>query len=1701
MRGLIDRVIAVFLALALWLLSPGIASYEALAQSGRSSKPGVSFPIDPQSPSAQFSPNSRPPANLGSLGPRDASNLPAADLRLNPRAELKTARGNFESRRPFDLPGTSLGPAAETSALATNPLPRPMRSTADAPIGPADSMPAPDAGIPIRRFDLAHSVLGFFSRRDSQDPSRLRMFFDRGHMRGSEPVPAAPADGETNFRESVQELGRPAFSKTPAPGTKIGEWSGRIARHTGWNEFNASEKWYLASQALYLLSLSLYIISLPVLVIAVTGQPDMVGTARMVHYWVIAFFSLFSGSLIRQRPMKGVLLWAFRTRAFLLGTIGLLALGHGLPAPILLGLIAINAAVVSVGHLVDPDAKGLNEAISTPEKRERALYLYKFLKYSIFIPVMLLAGIPMDWADQRYGIGVGAMAGFGLFSAIMLGASFLIKRYVVITTGDADPKQPAPRPLLQSLREAPRLVAQTLAAMWHNKIILSRSIITVCSELLGDALQMVVLPIFAIDVLRGGNNANARLQAAGFIGGWLASFFLIGRAKKTQDRIGTYPFVKRLTFFAFLGWIPSLLFWINILPASPFWQYVAPWLPFLAVVLIRFLYDPIESRHLALLQHEVRQDPRARPVQDTIFSLITTIETIAAGAGGYFLSRLFDPGSTLSRTVSDAFSDSVLPSLLGAYAPMKVITLILLGISLAYALILPLLKKQLLRSYRSASTADEGLKKIRRAVAWGFRGGWKGRAALVSSGGSDLLKGTWDQLRGAPTGQELRSLRRLKENLARMGLPPPFTMRIKEAASSDRPTVAIMAPPSVHKLSVLQEGGRQAPADVHLVLDPSWIIQEVGLDGRNRLLLKKGLYFNASGEPVLAEYEAPRRIRYFGNFYTPGANGRGDGIPMEENLDTPMSSSHALEHITNEKLTTRLLAAARGVAVPATLAFLMAGHPLFAKAERLTALPSSSSSITIVPMPEASEPSREEARKLIEEYLHRFPGEEVVVKPSGPYFHSARGVRFFRKTDLDEIVDHVLALAHKPWHTKDGEAYQMTPDGAVLIDERLASSPLYLRFDPNRNTSGNRWVYWRGEKASPDILSSRDIAAEPADKKDWNLRVLVSATPWGAAKVDGIFGRAGTWGLPTNAEPDDPKNAAAFIRFEHIVEALQTQHGLLKTRHEILEFRSAIERAAEQTLLAIREHESKRTREEGEPYQARTDFIGLDFMFTVARENGKLVPSLIEVNDHDAGGQRQLDLFYPDQAGRHSRHWIADMLARARRDALRGKRILLVGAGDNAHSSAKQGFFERARRLGMHVVLMDQPGTWARDYVDDLIPVDTSEAMRLLRHDPQELLRRVGKAGRFDGITTFWEDDVVFTSELAEKLGLQFHAPGAARLARNKLEMRRALQKAGRPSPMFFPASSPEELTRAIQELKKAAESLGKWPPMVLKPWRGAEAEFVLKTGSPNRIWAAHDEISRRISASENPIFREGRELMLEEYLDGQELDVDVVLQNDQVVYGSVTENHPTREPHFLATGSSSPPRRLTEDQQKEAADAALADLRALGFRNGPFHVEMKYTSRGPMLLEVNARPGGSYVTKWNLEVWGVDLIEMLYLTAAGIPATAFKSPAPLKHLEGVFLIPARSGTLEGFDGLDGVRSLRGFHDFVQFKKAGERIRIPGDALDPGYERAAMLVAEGGSSEEAGANLDRLTAALRMNVGAGNPGSEPFSARQKHPGP
>lgn len=898
--------------------------------------------------------------------------------------------------------------------------------------------------------------------------------------------------------------------------------------------------------------------------------------------------------------------------------------------------------------------------------------------------------------------------------------------------------------------------------------------------------------------------------------------------------------------------------------------------------------------------------------------------------------------------------------------------------------------------------------------------------ALAPIGGLEAMARVFDRSKLSPT--EVEAWKKYHLNAKALGLPKLRAEIHRQPADPGRPTAVVLAPASKYKLSIVAEGGRQAPGDVFLVTDPSWL-ERYEVEGKGRLKVKRGITFDAKGSPVVVDYETPREVDYFANFYTYGANGRADGVPFEKNLDIPQSNSLQLESIVNEKLLTRLWMAEQGVGVPETTALLMPDHPMLQQ-DGLKGR--STPGVNAVRMPMRGDaPRRDEIRRQVLKFLETYKGKEVVIKPSGTAWHSGLGVKFFKRNQTKLMVDHILMLA------KHGD---MTADGAVLIDARITP---------------------------PAIRINKDGKADPeGEPKDWNIRVLAARTPAGDGQATGLFVRAGRFGIPTTAEPEDPADAAIVVRFEEIIKGLQDQHGLLKAPEEVAAFKREVESIGEKALEAVAAKERELQRKDGEPHQAQTDYLGVDVMLD--HRGGKLTPMVIEVNDHDSGGQAQIDEFHPEDKGRHSREWIATMLQRARRHKMRGKTLVIVGAG----YKSKRFTMEKAKELGMNIILVDKPlidgeKNWAAEYADRHIELDPAD----IENTPRAAfaaLRELSKSVKIDGVTTFWENDVPLAAELAERLGLPTSGLKAAELARSKSKTRSAMEAAGLPTPKNY-------LTKSIDDLDAAIEHVGF--PAVLKPVYGAAAMGVVRVNNAREAHEAYEKIREIVIPERDDIYAWGVDIAMEEYLVGDEVDIDVVVQDGKILFQSITDNFPTQEPSFLATGSALPS-KLRASDQGQLYELARGTMKALGLNEGVLHIEAKMTPNGPRIIEVNNRMGGTYVHDWVEAVWGVNLVEEQFFTAAGVKAGPFKPERPRTFLSGLFLFPDRTGRLTSWSSLDALEGDAALHNTRKFAAEGSKVAGPED----GYQRIGMVTARGVTFDDAKFNMDRLVGAVEIPV-------------------
>lgn len=133
-------------------------------------------------------------------------------------------------------------------------------------------------------------------------------------------------------------------------------------------------------------------------------------------------------------------------------------------------------------------------------------------------------------------------------------------------------------------------------------------------------------------------------------------------------------------------------------------------------------------------------------------------------------------------------------------------------------------------------------------------------------------------------------------------------------------------------------------------------------------------------------------------------------------------------------------------------------------------------------------------------------------------------------------------------------------------------------------------------------------------------------------------------------------------------------------------------------------------------------------------------------------------------------------------------------------------------------------------------------------------------------------------------------------------------------------------------------------------------------------------------------------------------------------------------------------PSLYPQSRQKELIKLSVDTTLAFGFRSGAFHVECKYTSRGPRMIEVNARMGGSAVRDSNLTAWGVDLVEEHAMTALRIPIAPVVPEKPLKFMAETCLNAPFSGVVENETWLDHAKKYPEVTRLEYKKKKGESV-------------------------------------------------------------
>ena len=291
------------------------------------------------------------------------------------------------------------------------------------------------------------------------------------------------------------------------------------------------------------------------------------------------------------------------------------------------------------------------------------------------------------------------------------------------------------------------------------------------------------------------------------------------------------------------------------------------------------------------------------------------------------------------------------------------------------------------------------------------------------------------------------------------------------------------------------------------------------------------------------------------------------------------------------------------------------------------------------------------------------------------------------------------------------------------------------------------------------------------------------------------------------------------------------------------------------------------------------------------------------------------------------------------------KKLLIIGA-----SILQLPAIQKAKEMGLEVAVADyDPDAVGIPYADRYFNASTIDV---------DTICRVAQEYRPDGIMTLATDMPMRSVAAATSLlGLPGISMDTAIKATDKGEMIKAFKAHGVESPWYYIIKNEEELKVTKRDFTY---------PCIMKPTDNAGSRGVTLLRSKEDLQDAY-AYSRKQSR--------GGEVIVEEFLQGQEVSVEIMVVDEEPHVLAVTDKLTTGAPHFVEMGHCQPS-QLPESDVEKIKDLAKRAVRAVGINCGPAHVEIMNTENGPKMIELGARMGGDCITTHLVPLsTGIDMV------------------------------------------------------------------------------------------------------------------------------
>ncbi|WP_439402494.1 ATP-grasp domain-containing protein [Bradyrhizobium sp. DASA03068] len=299
------------------------------------------------------------------------------------------------------------------------------------------------------------------------------------------------------------------------------------------------------------------------------------------------------------------------------------------------------------------------------------------------------------------------------------------------------------------------------------------------------------------------------------------------------------------------------------------------------------------------------------------------------------------------------------------------------------------------------------------------------------------------------------------------------------------------------------------------------------------------------------------------------------------------------------------------------------------------------------------------------------------------------------------------------------------------------------------------------------------------------------------------------------------------------------------------------------------------------------------------------------------------------------------------------KRRALILVEGNTHGTGLQ-YVQAAQRLGLHPITLSANPT---QY--DYLAAEGTEAVHIDTNNLDELIRECSRLhATYDiaGITSAREAVYATVGKLCRHFDLPGPNPSSVERCCDKFTQRQLLAEAGVPIPAY-------RLALDATEVESSAAAIGL--PVIVKPAVGNGSYGV-------RLCRSVDELAEHTTylLGGTHRWRSSVRILVEEFAHGPYYYTEI-MGNEIIGIGAADFDPP---PHFLYHKSTLPA-PLSDQDHNRIADVSLSCLQALGLGWGPACIEFRWTTRGPVVIEVNPRLAGGNAPRMVQLAYGVDLI------------------------------------------------------------------------------------------------------------------------------